>query len=451
MSSGDTHLIEDEIDEEGALSHETVLILAIVLGFFLMIVTIFCLFRYRVADRNETITSNVVRKDFKPRNQTLSSSYQVGRHMMDSSVAGESVNNYTQQIKMHRRHEVADDRWHKMRGTRLARLSPRFGSSKKRNRLKTLNNFEYAGANASGFSDKNVSISAREETLFNQYDEYYDGTRSASEETHDFSSIARVKSDFTEKYDDENPMSENPMKSQTLNIPLNNTSDELSPPVRGNFSKIPSPSVTETSMSAFPIQSSDDQAQRHKWFFLTNKVGDNSERSNPFYNPNDKCLTALRRVRLVQGRIPNYDSTMEASYSTSAMPSPQEKNRQFYDLHYKDTRNEQKQKHGGHILFPSPSPTNQGIVEAVDTPFSERDLSTTESNIEVRVRSPIGGQIRTYPGYERRDESKVSSLGLGELPPTLTPGSHRVQSSSFMGSEEFDTTATVPQYGGYEL
>jgi len=511
MSSGDTQLIVDKTDKGSASSHEAVIILAVVLGIFLVILVGLCVLRYRVNEKIGAGCTKSLDSDSKYREQTSNASWQARLNKM-TSVAGESITE--DELTMYRRAQSAGNNlvykgyrndqlpsihsYPKVR-KRAGRVSPPAGSPEKRRRRQNFSKLlDYAGHHQTNeIIPETSSVFIREEALYDHYDEQYDkSTRCASEATDDFTSVEKMEeSDVTHEYD-----------QGAFGVPIAQLSGR--PNELGHFRyksnpSITSPSIREISLSAVPLHDPDDNAPPRTWH-MGDEFDKYSTRSTQYQNPNEKPHRTVHMLRVIEGRSPTAGISIATSCSTSELAAGQRKSRRAIDQRYTavesvyvESQTEQKRKHPGEVIIPNPSTKNQGTVEvAVDTPFFESERSITESdrahhsferfavagrtgasrfdsvalagstdfpeiqpnrrpylqNIESTGRTTDGGDItRGYitspPEYERTHELKHGGLRRGEASPMMMPElNNHIQSSSWMPTEEFETT---PSYRGY--
>jgi len=501
MSSGDTQSIVDKTDQGSNSSHEAVIIMALVLGFFLIILIGLCVLRYRVNEKIGGVMKKSLDSDSKWREQTSNSSQKARWNKMTTSVAGESIT-HGEHAVYYRAQSVGNNPGYQTNPydrrssflsypkaqKRVGRLTYPAGSPEKWRRRQNFSKIlDYAGHHPTNeVIPETSSVSVREEALFDHYDEQYDkSTRCASEATDDFTSLEKMEeSDVTQ----ENDQGSFGAPFAQLSIKPNDRGDLR---YKSNPSIMNSPSIREISLSAVPLHDSDDNAPQ-------------STRSTQNHNPNEKPQRTVQMLRVIEGKSPHSGISIATSRSTSELTSVRRKSRRFTDQRYTtaksgyaDSQTEQKLKHPGEIMIPNTSTENQGIVEvAVDTPFFESDRSITESdrphrrierfaitggtgdsrfdsvalagrtdfpelqpnrrpylqNIESKGINSDGGDITrgytTSPHeYERAHEINQGALRRGEASPMMRPElNNNIQSSSWMPTEEFETTPSYQRY-----
>jgi len=507
MSSGDSQLIVDKTDKSSTSSHEAVIILAVVLGVFLVILIGLCVLRYRVNEKIGVVVAKSLDSDSKYREQTSNSSWQARLNKM-TSVAGESITQ--DELTMYRRAQsVGNNLVHnsyrndelpnvhsypKVR-KRAGRVAHPAASPEKRRRRQLL---DYSGHHQTNeIIPETTSVFIREEALYDHYEQYDKSTRCASEATDDYTSVEKMEeSDVTHEYD-----------QGGFGVPIAQLSGRPNDlghyRYKSNPSIMTSPSIRRLSLSAVPLHDSDDNAPPRTWN-LGNDFDKNSTRSTLYRNPNEKPHRTVQMLRVIEGKSPTAGISIATSYSTSELGAVQRNSRRVIDQRYStvesgyvDSQTEQKRKHPGDIIIPNPSTKNQGIVEvAVDTPFFESERSITENdrannrferfavagrsgvsrfdsvalagntdfpevhphnrpylqNIESKGRTPDGGDITrgyitTPPEYERTHENKHGGLRRGEASPMMMPElNDNIPSSSWMPTEELESTPTYQQY-----
>jgi len=517
MSGNDTQLVLDQTDLGRTSSNEAVMILAVVLGFFLTIMICLCVLRYRVSEKIGVVATRSLSSDPRYREQTSNTSWHTRWNKSASPVAGELITHDEEQTNYRKDQSIVNDNRYQryapndsvpkvskahsypMPGNRAGRVSHPARPPEKRRRRPTFSKpLDYAGHRTSEVIPETSSISHREETLLEQYDEQYDkSTRCAGEATDDFTSLEEMEeSDVTEE--DNQDIFETPITQ------LSSKPDERGPlNYKGNHSIITSPSIREISLSAVPLHDSDNHAQPNTWHLLANDIDNDSTRSTQYYNPNDKPDRLMHMRPVIERRIPNDRSSIATSYSTSEPTSVRRKNIFLIDQRnttaesgYLSSQTEQKRKHPGGIMIPHSSAENQGTVDvAVETPFIDSEESTTDNdkgerrverlpiacrpsgesrfdsvaiagrtdfpeiwannrsslrNIESKRRTPDGeditrGYITSSPDYEITRKIKHAGLGPGEASPLIQPELRNLPSSSCMGTEKFDTIPSYPR------